>query len=172
MSDAETYLRELRRALPVGCRRRFVAEVREHFASAIAAEAENGVERGEAERLTIDRLGPARALAGQLRADLGSGALGRAGRLRASLTTARLGAAVGVIAIALVAGAAFAVTRSSPAQRGPLRTVSPTVTLDPKTGEVRKIVFAATQAEAKVLLTSRNGGPVLVQWRAATPPRP
>lgn len=63
MSDAETYLRELRRALPIGCRRRFVAEMREHFASAIAAEADRGVGPAEAERLTIERLGPADALA-------------------------------------------------------------------------------------------------------------
>lgn len=45
MSDAEAYLRELRHALPLGCRRRFVAELREHFASAIAAEA-NSAARG------------------------------------------------------------------------------------------------------------------------------
>lgn len=43
MNEAETYIRELRRALPIGCRRRFVAEVREHFASAVAAEAKRGV---------------------------------------------------------------------------------------------------------------------------------
>ena len=66
MTDAETYLRELRRALPVGCRRRFVAEVREHFVSAVAAEGDRGVGRADAERLTIERLGPADALAGQL----------------------------------------------------------------------------------------------------------
>jgi hypothetical protein len=114
MSDAESYLRELRRALPLGYRRRVVAEVREHFASAIAAEAEHGVGTEEAERLTVERLGPARDLADQLLVDLRSGALGPTARLSAVLTTTRVIVAAALVVIA-IAGAAVAVTRSSPA---------------------------------------------------------
>src|SRR3954453_13195128 len=102
MSGAETYLRELRRALPIGCRRRFVAEMREHFESAVAAEAARGVGREEAERLTIERLGPAHALADQLLADLRSGALGPAARLSAALTATHIALAA-VLVIAVVA---------------------------------------------------------------------
>ena len=115
MSDSEAYLRELRRALPLAFRRRFVAEVRDHFASAVAAEAKRGVGRFEAERLTIDRLGPAQALAGQLLDDLRSGALGRLGRLAVALTVTRLVALATVSAIAVVVGASFVGMRSSSA---------------------------------------------------------
>ena len=104
MSDSEAYLRELRRALPLGCRRRFVAEVRDHFTSAVVAEAERGGGRFEAERLTIDRLGPAQALADQLRDDLCRGALGRVGRLAVALTMTRLVALATVSVIAVVVG--------------------------------------------------------------------
>ena len=151
MSDAETYLRELRRALPIGCRRRFVAEMREHFASAIAAEAERGVGPAEAERLTIERLGPADALAQQVRADLRSGALGRLGNVTARLTTTRvLAAATAVIAI-VTSGAVFAVTHSSRTPAKPQRAAGPTVarptvTLDPRTGEVRMVMHAVLTA--------------------------
>ena len=113
MSDSEAYLRELRRALPVGSRRRLVAEVREHFASAIAAEAKRGVGRFEAERLTIDRLGPAHALADQLLGALRSGALGRVGRLAVALTMTRLVAFATVSAIAVVVVVLLVGTRSS-----------------------------------------------------------
>jgi hypothetical protein len=151
MSDAEAYLRELRRALPIGCRRRFVAEMREHFASAIAAEAESGVGRAEAERLTIERLGPADALALQVRADLRSGALGRLGNVTARLSTTRvLAAATAVIAI-VTSGAVFAVTHSSRTPAKPQRAAGPTVarptvTVDPRTGEVRMVMYAVQAA--------------------------
>lgn len=104
MSDSEAYLRQLRRALPLGCRRRFVAEVREHFTSAVAAEAKRGVGRFEAERLTIDRLGPAQALADQLRDDQRSGALGPVRRLAVAMTMTRLVALTTASAIAVVIG--------------------------------------------------------------------
>lgn len=151
MSDAETYLRELRRSLPIGCRRRFVAEVREHFASAIAAEAERGVGTVEAERLTIERLGPADALARQVLADLRSGALGRFGRVTARLTTTRVLAAATATTLAIVMGAVVVVTHSSRAPAKPQRAagptvVSPTVTLDPRTGEVRMVMYAVQAA--------------------------
>jgi hypothetical protein len=165
VSGAETYLRELRRALPLGCRRRLVAEMREHFVSA--------AETGEPEHLTIERLGPARALAEQLLADMRSGALGRIGRLRAAATTSRLVASASLVVLAIVAGALFAGRQSSPAQPARQRMVSPTVwKLDPKTGEIRAIIFAATKVQEKALTTSRHGGPVLVQWEAVTPARP
>ena len=142
MTDAETYLRELRRSLPVGCRRRFVAEVREHFASAIAAEAEHGVGRLEAERLTIERLGPAQALAHQLLADLRSGALGRRARLVATLTTARLAAAATVVVVAVaVAASAVAVGRHSPqASPAPKPARRLQLILDARSGELRPLL--------------------------------
>jgi HAAS domain-containing protein len=151
MSESEMYLRELRRALPLGCRRRLVAEVREHFASAVAAEAERGVGIADAERLTIARLGPAEALAKQVLADLRSGALGRAGRVRVGLTATRVLAGVTVATIAVAGGAIFAGTHSSRAPSKRRRTVQlaaahPTVTLDPKTGEVRMVVYALQDA--------------------------
>jgi hypothetical protein len=146
--DAETYLHDLRRALPIGCRRRFVAELREHFASAVAAEAEHGVDRTEAARLTIERLGPADALAAQLLADLRSGALGPAARLSAALTTARLAACGGAAVLAIAAGAVFTARHSSPPARVPQQTAArpATVTLDPATGEVRGIIYTVQSA--------------------------
>jgi hypothetical protein len=140
VTDAETYLRELRRSLPVGCRRRFVAEVREHFASAIAAEAGHGVGRLEAERLTIERLGPAQALAHQLLADLRSGALGRRARLVATLTTARLAAAATVVVVA-VAASAVAVGRHSPqASPAPKPARRLQLIVDARSGELRPLL--------------------------------
>jgi hypothetical protein len=154
MSDSDAYLRELRRALPFGCRRRFVAEMREHFASAVSAEAERGIGTAEAERLTIERLGPADGLAKQVRADLRSGALGRFGGFKAALTAPRVLAGATVAAIAIVAGAIFAGTHSSPAPSKPSRmaqitVVHPTVTLDPRTGQVRMVVYAVQNALRK-----------------------
>jgi len=142
VTDAETYLRELRRSLPAGCRRRFVAEVREHFASAIAAGAEHGVGRLEAERLTIERLGPAQALAHQLLADLRSGALGRRARLVATLTTARLAAAATVVVVAVaVAASAVAVGRHSPqASPAPKPARRLQLILDARSGELRPLL--------------------------------
>jgi hypothetical protein len=152
MSDAETYLRELRRALPIGCRRRFVAEVREHFASAIEAEAERGVGAAEAEREAIERLGPAHALAEQFLADVRGGALGRPRRVSVALTAPRLAACAAAVAAAIVAGAVFAGKHSSPAPPPtPRRTAqsSPTVVLDPRTGDVRMVVYALQGAIRK-----------------------
>ena len=165
MTDAETYLQELRRALPIACRRRFVAEVREHFASAIAAEAERGVGRSEAERLTIDRLGPAHALADQLLADLRGGTLGRLGRLSAAVTTARLVAFVTVLAIAVLAGAVFAGKRSSPAQPVPRRTTGYAISINPLTGEVHPLLVAL-QAGLK---RHNFEAPPMQVWVSTTP---
>ena len=113
MSSADAYLEALRRELPFGYRRRFVLEVREHFDSAVAAEAERGVARAEAERLTIERLGPPQALAGQLVQDLRSGALGRFGLLAANLTISRIVVAASVAVVCVVAGIALVGVRSS-----------------------------------------------------------
>jgi hypothetical protein len=146
VSEAETYLRDLRRALPIGCRRRFVAEVREHFASA--------ADSGEPERLTIERLGPPQALAEQLLTDLRSGALGRAVRVTAALTATRLVAAAGVIVIAIVTGAVFAGRHASQAPTTPQRAVRPayvrpTITVDPTTGDVGAVWYAVQSAVRK-----------------------
>jgi hypothetical protein len=140
VTDAEMYVRELRRSLPVGCRRRFVAEVREHFASAIAAEAERGVGPSEAERLTIERLGPARSLAAQLLTDLRGGELGRRARLVATLTTARLTALATVVVVA-VAVSAVAVGRHSPeASPAPKPARRLHLIVDPRSGELRPLL--------------------------------
>ena len=135
MTDAETYLRELRRSLPIGCRRRFVAEVREHLASAAAAEAEHGVDRREAERLTIERLGPAQAVADQLLADLRSGALGRRARLAATLTSARLVALATVVAVAAAVSAVAVGRHSSEASPAPKPASRLQLIVDPRSGE-------------------------------------
>ncbi len=145
MSDAEAYLRELRRSLPVGCRRRFVAEVREHFASAIAAEAKRGVARSDAERLTIDRLGPASALAEQLLGDLRSGALGRVGRLAAGLTTTRLIALATVSAVAVM-GVVLIGVRSSSTPPTPQPTAVP----------LRRVVLMRTDVGAVLARVQAN----------------
>jgi len=167
VSDAEAYLRELRRSLPVGCRRRFVAEVREHFASAIAAEAERGVDRAEAERLTIERLGPAEAVAAQLLADLRSGALGRIARLTAALTTARLVASSAAVVAAIAGVAVFSGRHSSPMPPiAPDRTAHPSITVDPRTGEVRAVMHAVQEA-ARAHARSTTLTPTAVQFRAA-----
>lgn len=65
MSESDRYLDELRRALPRGRRRRVVAEIRSHLSEGIAAETANGLDPDEAERVTIERLGPAEQLAAQ-----------------------------------------------------------------------------------------------------------
>lgn len=146
MNAAETYLRELRRVLPVGCRRRFVAEMREHFESAVAAEAEHGMDRDEAERLTIERLGPAPQLADQLLADLRSGALGPAARLSAALTATRiaLGAALLIAVVAAVAiVSAHSSSKTPTAERTP---ESPAV----RNGvEVRRLVITLMNGQVK-----------------------
>jgi len=168
VTDAEAYLRELRRSLPIGCRRRFVAEVREHFASAVAAEAEGGVGRPEAERLTIERLGPANALAGQLLTDLRGGALGRFGRLSAAVTTPRLVLLVAALAIVVVAGAVFAGKHSTQAQPTPRRTTGYAVSINPLTGEVHPLLVALQNGVAR---HSTGEPPLLVKqvWVSPAP---
>ena len=165
MTDAETYLRELRRALPVGCRRRFVAEVREHFVSAVAAEGDRGVGRADAERLTIERLGPADALAGQLLTDLRAGALGRFGRLSAAVTTPRLVAVVTALAVVVVAGAMFAGKHTS--QAVPKQTRGYAVSIDPMTGDVRPLLVALQNGVQR-----RYSGEPLLVTRFWVPPTP
>jgi hypothetical protein len=170
MTDAETYLRELRRALPVGCRRRFVAEMREHFDSAVAAEAKNGVNRWEAERLTIERLGPAGVLAGQLLADMRSGALGPAARLSAALTATRVVLAATLL-VAVAVGVAVTRVRST-ATSPPPRTVERA----PESGVVRngvlvrRLILTVANAQRGVKIHTLPGGyvvPVRIQLTQA-----
>jgi cell wall-associated NlpC family hydrolase len=113
VSSAEEYLDQLRQALPLGYRRRLTAEVREHFASAVAAETERGLQVDEAVRLTIERLGPPRALAEELRRDLRSGALGAVQRLAAAVTTARGAVVATSVVVAFVVAAGLVSVRSS-----------------------------------------------------------
>jgi hypothetical protein len=161
MSGAETYLRELRRALPIGCRRRFAAEIREHFESAVACEAEQGVERDEAERLTIERLGPARALADQLLADLRSGALGPAARLSAALTATRVALAA-VLVTAVVAGLAVTKVRSS-STSPPTRTVQRAPQSDAVRNGVtiRRLILTLARAQRPIEIHTLPGGYVV-----------
>jgi hypothetical protein len=162
LSDADAYLRELRRELPLGCRRRFVAELREHFASATAAEAERGVSVLDAERSTIERLGPPRALADQLLADLRSGALGRRGRLAVALTTARAAALAVLVTIAIVFGAVFAATRSSPAPPPPQRAAGPQLVIEPQTGYARPVLLTL-QAAVQRHYTAQAVTPIAIR---------
>lgn len=151
MTASEAYLRELRRALPVGCRRRLIREVREHFVSAVAAEAEHGLSKDEAERLTIARLGPAQALADQLLDDLRSGALGRVGRLAVALTATRLAVLAAAAVIAIPVGALLAADCSS----STLLAREPTAIVQ----EAALQRHAAAQAKAAARAASRAAAP-------------
>jgi hypothetical protein len=135
-----------------------VAEVREHFESAVAAEATHGVDREEAERLTIERLGPPRALADQLLTDLRSGALGPAARLSAMLTATRV-ALVAVLVIAVVVGVAVTKVRSSSTSPSPR-----TVQRAPQSGVVRngvtirRLIITVGNAQRGVNIHTLPGG--------------
>ena len=65
MNESRRYLRSLRRALPRGQRRRVTAEIRAHLRDGIAAGTAGGLDRGEAERMVIERLGSPERLAAQ-----------------------------------------------------------------------------------------------------------
>lgn len=153
MTDTDTYLRELRRALPLGYRRRLVAEVREHFDSAATA--------GAAEALTIERLGPPRAVADQLLADLRSGALGPAARLSAALTATRLAVAA-VLAVAVAAGVGVTKVRSS-SSSPPSRTVQRV----PEQGvvrngvTVRRLILTLARSRERITVHTLPGGYVV-----------
>jgi hypothetical protein len=161
VSGADAYLRELRRALPLGCRRRFVAEMREHFESAVAAEAQNGVERDEAERLTIERLGPARELADQLLADLRSGALGPAARVSAALTATRIVLAAALVG-AVVVGIAVTTLRSTSTSPPP-RTVQrmPQAEVVRNGVPIRRLILTLAKAQPGVRVHTLPGGYVV-----------
>jgi len=163
MSDSEAYLRELRRALPVGCRRRLDAEVREHFASAVAAEAKRGVPRAEAERLTVGRLGPAHVLADQLLDDLRSGALGHVGRLAVALTMTRLVALATVSAIAVVLGVVLVATRWSSAPPAPQRSAVSQETA----AQTRAAAAARLAADAAAAAATGRGKGMAAEAQAA-----
>jgi len=161
MSDSTAYLHELRRALPFGCRRRFVAEVREHFESAAAAEATHGVDRQEAERLTIERLGPPRALADQLLTDLRSGALGPVARLSAALTTTRVALGAPLV-IAVVVGIAVTKVRSSstpPSARTVQRAPRSSVVRNGVT--IRRVIITVGNAQQSFHIHTVPGGYVV-----------
>jgi hypothetical protein len=68
MTDSDRYLRELRSLLPRHRRRRIIVELRSHLDEGVAAEMAQGVEREEAERRTIARLGSPHRLAAQFKA--------------------------------------------------------------------------------------------------------
>ena len=103
MSDAGRYLSDLRRALPRGQRRRILTEIRSHLTDGIAAEVARGVDPDEAERLTIERLGPPEQLASQFAST---------GRRISTARLAALGATVFIVVLAAVFG--FAQTRHAP----------------------------------------------------------
>ena len=112
MSASEAYLEELRRALPRRHRRRVVAEIRGHLADGIAAETASGADPEEAERLTIERLGPPERIAAQF---------GEGSARRPTGKAAALVAAGGVAALLSV----FAVTASRHPTVGATTTARP-----------------------------------------------
>jgi hypothetical protein len=86
VTPTETYLRELRAALPPLPlrRRRIVAEVRDHFECAVATERRRGATRPEAERRACARLGPPSHLAAEFAADLRADSSAAASRIAAT----------------------------------------------------------------------------------------
>ena len=113
MTESKRYLRALRNTLPRSLRRRVVAELRSHLAEGIAAERARGLDREEAERVTIARLGSPEQLAAQFSADAGQPVARRAAPASRRTVTALAGLAV-VAVVAAVAGLAVTHTRHHP----------------------------------------------------------
>jgi len=126
MTESKRYLRALRNTLPRSLRRRVVAELRSHLAEGIAAERARGLDREEAERVTIARLGSPEQLAAQFSADAGQPLARRAApasRRTATALTGLAGLAV-VAVVAAVAGLAVTHTRHHPSGSTSQRTAA------------------------------------------------
>jgi len=123
MTESKRYLRALRNTLPRSLRRRVVAELRSHLAEGIAAERARGLDREEAERVTIARLGSPEQLAAQFSADAGQPVARRAAPASRRTATALAGLAV-VAVVAAVAGLAVTHTRHHPSGSTSQRTAA------------------------------------------------
>jgi len=123
MTESKRYLRALRNTLPRSLRRRVVAELRSHLAEGIAAERARGLDREEAERVTIARLGSPEQLAAQFSADAGQPVARRAAPASRRTVTALAGLAV-VAVVAAVAGLAVTHTRHHPSGSTSQRTAA------------------------------------------------
>ena len=148
MTESKRYVKELRRALPLRLRRRVVAELRQHLRDGIAAEVAGGLAHDEAERLTIERLGPPERVAAQFATDA------PAPRARVVLV-----AAVAVlVVVALAAGAV--VTHTQHAKKAPTPSsatyASPRVSSVPST-----LVVLVRQIAARQLHARASGTPVV-----------
>jgi hypothetical protein len=123
MTESKRYLRALRNTLPRSLRRRVVAELRSHLAEGIAAERARGLDREEAERVTIARLGSPEQLAAQFSADAGQPVARRAAPASRRTVTALAGLAA-VAVVAAVAGLAVTHTRHHPSGSTSQRTAA------------------------------------------------
>ena len=123
MTESKRYLRALRKTLPRSLQRRVVAELRSHLAEGIAAERARGLDREEAERVTIARLGSPEQLAAQFSADAGQPVARRAAPASRRTVTALAGLAV-VAVVAAVAGLAVTHTRHHPSGSTSQRTAA------------------------------------------------
>jgi hypothetical protein len=145
VTESTRYLKELRRALPLRLRRRVVAELRQHLRDGIAAEVAGGLGRDEAERLTIERLGPPERVAAQFASDA------PAPRARAVLVAA-------VAVLVIVTGAVVTHTRHATKAPTPPSTTyaSPRVRTAPS-----GLVVLVRQIAARQLHTRAGGTPVV-----------
>jgi hypothetical protein len=148
VTASKRYLKDLRRALPRGLRRRVVAELRQHLRDGIAAEIAGGLGHDEAERLTIERLGPPERVAAQFASDA------PAPRGHVVLVAA----VVVLAAIAIAAGAV--VTHTQHAKKTP--PASPATYAPPRVSTVASsLVVLVRQVAAKQLHTGTSGTPVV-----------
>lgn len=113
MTESKRYLRALRNTLPRSRRRRVVAEIRSHLREGIAAERARGLDRDEAERVTIARLGSPEQLAAQFAADAGQPAARFTAPASGRTVTVLTGLAA-LAVVAAVAGLAVTHTRHHP----------------------------------------------------------
>jgi hypothetical protein len=117
-SESERYLRELRQGLPVFGRRRILAEIRHHLEAALADGKDRGLSDQEAERLVIERLGPAAILVERFTDDLTRGVRGLPNRLVATMAKKRILAVLTVcLGFAVVGAAVFSATETSPSAK-------------------------------------------------------
>ena len=138
MNESGRYLRDLRRALPRGQRRKVVAEIRSHLRDGIAAEIAGGLDRAEAERVVLERLGPPERLAAQFPAT------------EDRPMKKPWIAALAVAAVIVVVAALFGVTRTDHTRPAATVTRSSTLLAAPvvHNGQVRMFVAPAGQKAA------------------------
>jgi hypothetical protein len=150
VTESTRYLQELRRALPRRLRRRVVRELRQHFHDGIAAEVAGGLDRDDAERLTIERLGPPERVAAQFAAD----APPARNRTRLVLSAAL------IVLIALAIAASAVVTHTQHAKPAPAPSTA--VYVSPTASPVASsLVVLVRQVAARQLNARAHGTPVV-----------